>query len=142
MQYPGTLALDRDTFRLRQGQVAALIGENGAGKSTLVKLLAGVAQPTDGCLLPDGAEISLRSVRDADAHGIGIIHQELNLCPNLSVTENIHLAREISSHGVLNKREQERRARELMARLEHPIDPRTLVGDLPLGQQQIVEIAK
>jgi erythritol transport system ATP-binding protein len=142
MQYPGTRALDRVTFRLRRGQVAALIGENGAGKSTLVRILAGIAQPTDGCLLLDGAEISLGSVRDADAHGIGIIHQELNLCPNLSVAENIYLARELTVHGVLDKRRQEDRARQLLAKLEHPIDPRTLVGELPLGQQQIVEIAK
>ncbi len=142
MQYPGTLALDQVTFRLRPGRVSALIGENGAGKSTLVKILAGVAQPTSGCLVLDGKEISLRSVRDADAHGIGIIHQELNLCPNLSVAENIYLARELTLHGVLDKRRQEDHARQLLARLEHPIDPRTPVGDLPLGQQQIVEIAK
>ena len=142
MQYPGTLALDNVTFRLRQGKVSALIGENGAGKSTLVKILAGITQPTGGCLLLDGAEIAMRSVRDADAHGIGIIHQELNLCPNLSVAENIYLARELTVHGVLDKRQQEDRARELLARLEHPMDPATLVGDLPLGQQQIVEIAK
>jgi len=142
MQYPGTLALDRVTFRLRRGRVSALIGENGAGKSTLVKILAGIAQPTGGSLLLDGRPIAIRSVRDADAHSIGIIHQELNLCPNLSVAENIHLARELSVHGVLDKRRQEERARELLARLEHPIDPRALVGELPLGQQQIVEIAK
>ena len=142
MQYPGTLALDNVTFQLRTGMVSALIGENGAGKTTLVKILAGIAQPTRGSLLLDGAEIAMHSVRDADARGIGIIHQELNLCPNLSVAENIFLAREISAHGVLNKRRQEARARELLARLEHPIDPGTLLGDLPLGQQQIVEIAK
>jgi ABC-type sugar transport system ATPase subunit len=75
MQYPGTLALDNVTFLLRKGTVSALIGENGAGKSTLVKILAGIAQPTRGTLLLDSAEISLRSVRDADSHGIGIIHQ-------------------------------------------------------------------
>jgi erythritol transport system ATP-binding protein len=142
MQYPGALALDNVTFQLRKGTIAALIGENGAGKSTLVKILAGIAQPTGGSLLLDGAEIHLRSVRDADERGIGIIHQELNLCPNLSVAENIFLGREISSHGVLDSRRQEGLARELLERLEHPIDPRTLAGDLPLGQQQIVEIAK
>ena len=84
----------------------------------------------------------LRSVREADARGIGIIHQELNLCPNLSVAENIYLGRERTARGLLDKRRQEQGARELLARLEHPIDPRTLVGGLPLGQQQIVEIAK
>ena len=142
MQYPGTLALDNVTFRLRPGTVSALIGENGAGKSTLVKILAGIIQPTAGSVLLDGRPIAMRTVRDADAHGIGIIHQELNLCPNLSVAENIYLAREITAYGVLDKRQQEDRARELLAKLEHPIDPSALVGELPLGQQQIVEIAK
>ena len=74
MQYPGTLALDDVTFRLPRGTVAALIGENGAGKSTLVKILAGISQPTGGSLYLDGAEVQFRSVRDADARGIGIIH--------------------------------------------------------------------
>jgi erythritol transport system ATP-binding protein len=142
MQYPGTLALDNVTFSLPRGAVAALIGENGAGKSTLAKILAGIAQPTCGSLFLDGAEVQFRSVRDADAHGIGIIHQELNLCPNLSVAENIFLGREISTYCVLNKREQEDRAARLLERLEHPIPPRTLVEELPLGQRQIVEIAK
>jgi erythritol transport system ATP-binding protein len=142
MQYPGTLALDDVTFHLPRAAVTALIGENGAGKSTLVKILAGIAQPTCGSLFLDGAEVQFRSVRDADAHGIGIIHQELNLCPNLSVAENIFLGREISANGVLNKREQERQAASLLERLEHPIPPRTPVGELPLGHQQIVEIAK
>ncbi len=142
MQYPGTLALDNVSFRLSSGRVSALIGENGAGKSTLVKILAGIEQPTRGRLLRDGVEVSIPSVRDADALGIGIIHQELNLCPNLSVAENIFLARELTARGLLDKRRQEDRARELLARLEQPIEPAALVGELPLGQQQIVEIAK
>jgi erythritol transport system ATP-binding protein len=142
MQYPGTRALDDVTFRLRRGTVSALIGENGAGKSTLVKILAGIARPTAGSILLDGAEIEMGSVRDADSRGIGMIHQELNLCPNLSVAENIFLARELTAHGLLDKERQEDRARELLARLEHPIDPAAPVGNLPLGQQQIVEIAK
>ncbi|HEY3444368.1 MAG TPA: sugar ABC transporter ATP-binding protein [Paludibaculum sp.] len=142
LQYPGTLALDGVTFRLRAGRVSALIGENGAGKSTLVKVLGGVESPTRGSLLLDGEPIALRSVRDADSLGIGMIHQELNLCPNLSVAENIFLARELTTHGLLDSTAQHHRAEALLARLEHPIDPEALVGDLPLGQQQIVEIAK
>jgi erythritol transport system ATP-binding protein len=142
MQYPGTRALDEVTFRLRRQTVSALIGENGAGKSTLVKILAGIAQPTAGSILIDGAVVAMRSVRDADALGIGMIHQELNLCPNLSIAENIFLGRELTGRGLLDKRQQEQRARELLAKLEHPIDPAALVGNLPLGQQQIVEIAK
>jgi erythritol transport system ATP-binding protein len=142
VQYPGTLALDDVTFRLERGRITALIGENGAGKSTLVKVLAGIVQPTRGTLLLDGGETQMRSVLDADAQGIGIIHQELNLCPNLSIAENIFLGRELTSHGMLDRRAQERRAAELLALLEHPADPGALVGELPLGQQQIVEIAK
>ncbi len=141
-QYPGTLALDDVTFGLRPGTVTALIGENGAGKSTLIKILAGIERPTTGSLLLDGQPVTLSSVRDADARGIGIIHQELNLCPNLSVSENIFLARELTRRGTVDRRRQEAQTRELLARLEHPIDPDTLVGNLPLGQQQIVEIAK
>ena len=143
MQYPGTLALDNVSFRLRRGRISALIGENGAGKSTLVKILAGIVQPTRGRLLLDGAEISMRSVRDADAHGIGIIHQELNLCPNLSVADNIFLARELTVRGVLDKRRQEEWCRRISGRNSNsPSIPGMPVGDLPLGQQQIVEIAK
>jgi len=142
-QYPGTLALDGVTFKVQAGRVSALIGENGAGKSTLVKILAGIDQPTSGSLFLDGAQIRLQSVRDADANGIGIIHQELNLCPNLTVTENIFLGRELRSRwGLLNRRQQLEKARRLLAQLEQPIDPESKVEDLPLGQQQIVEIAK
>lgn len=141
-RYPGTLALDNVSFALDRGTVHALIGENGAGKSTLVRILGGIEQPGSGALLMDGAEVRLRSVREAGAHGIGIIHQELNLCPNLSVAENIFLGSELTRRGVLDLARQKGRTRELMERLEHPIDPAALVGDLPLGQQQIVEIAK
>jgi erythritol transport system ATP-binding protein len=142
-QYPGTLALDGVTFTLHAGRVSALIGENGAGKSTLVKILAGIDQPTNGSLFLDGAPIRIHSVRDADANGIGIIHQELNLCPNLTVSENIFLGREIRSRwGLLNRKQQLEKARKLLAQLEQPIDAESKVEELPLGQQQIVEIAK
>lgn len=142
-QYPGTSALDGVTFKLHPGKVSALIGENGAGKSTLVKILAGVDQPTSGSLFLDGAPIRMHSVRDADANGIGIVHQELNLCPNLTVTENIFLGREIrSGWGLLNRKQQLKKTRQLLAQLEQPIDAESKVENLPLGQQQIVEIAK
>ena len=142
-RYPGTLALDDVTFKLRGGSVSALIGENGAGKSTLVKILAGVDQPTTGSLFLDGAPIRMRSVRDADANGIGIIHQELNLCPNLTVAENIFLGRELTSKwGLLNCKQQLKKTRQLLAQLEQPVDADSKIEDLPLGQQQIVEIAK
>lgn len=142
-QYPGTLALDNVTFKVHSGRVSALIGENGAGKSTLVKILAGVDRPTEGSLFLDGAPIRMHSVRDADVNGIGIIHQELNLCSNLTVMENIFLGREIRSRwGLLNRKQQREKTRQLLAQMEQPIDAESRVEDLPLGQQQIVEIAK
>jgi erythritol transport system ATP-binding protein len=142
-RYPGTVALEEVDFAVRRGAVTALIGENGAGKSTLVKILGGIEQPTSGELRLRGTRIRLRSVREAQACGIGIIHQELNLCPNLTVAENIFLAHELRRRGpLLDVEEQLRRARLLMERLEQPIAATARVGDLPLGQQQIVEIAK
>ena len=141
-QYPGTTALDGVDFAVRRGQVNALIGENGAGKSTLMRILAGVEQPASGTLELDGRPVRLASPRDAAARGISMIHQELNLLPNLSVADNIFLGRERTRYGILDRTAQERQTRDLMARLEQPIDPRILVGALPLGYQQIVEIAK
>src|SRR5262245_47194192 len=100
--FAGTVALRGVDFNVYRGKVNALIGENGAGKSTLMKILAGVEQATSGRLLLDGAEARLANTRDAAQHGIGIIYQELNLFPNLSVAENIFVARELTTRGVIN----------------------------------------
>jgi erythritol transport system ATP-binding protein len=140
--YDGTVALDGVDFDVEPGVVHTLIGENGAGKSTLMKILAGIEVPTAGRLLVEGQQTRLRSSKEAAARGIGIIHQELNLCPNLTVRENIFLGRERTRRRLLDPAREERVAREILGRLEHPIDPRTPVEGLPLGQQQIVEIAK
>ena len=141
--YPGTIALKNATFEVRKGAVNVLVGENGAGKSTLMKIIAGVEQPTTGRVMIGDTEVQLNSIDDAIAHGIGIVFQELNLFPNLSIAENIFISREIRGLGFkINMAEQERRAAALMQRLEHPINPATLVGELRIGQQQIVEIAK
>jgi len=140
--FPGTVALDDVSFQVRKGKVNVLIGENGAGKSTLMKILAGVERPTAGKILLDGREIHLNSPLDATQLGIGIIYQELNLCANLSVTDNIFLAREITRNGLIEYKSQKQRARELVSKLEQKIDPDQLLGDLRIGEQQIVEIAK
>ncbi len=141
--YGGTTALDGVDFEVWPSEVNVLIGENGAGKSTLIRILAGVESPTNGRLFLDGEPLELGSPRDAAARGIGIIHQELSLFPDLSVTDNVFMAREQTHLGwVVDRELQERRVREALERLEHPIDPRTLVGRLPLGLQQIVEIAR
>jgi erythritol transport system ATP-binding protein len=140
--FPGTVALEDVTFSVRKGQVNVLIGENGAGKSTLMKILAGVERPTSGKILLDGKEIHLHSPLDATRLGIGIIYQELNLCANLSVVDNIYLARECSKNGFIDQKVQKQHALDLIKRLEQNIDPNALIGDLRIGQQQIVEIAK
>jgi len=141
--FPGTVALQDVDFEVRAGTVNVLVGENGAGKSTLMKILAGVEQPSSGRLLLDGKEVSFHSVRDAARHGIGIIFQELNLCPNLSVAENIFISHPPLRFGIdVDRKQQIARARVLLKRLEQEIDPATPVADLRIGQQQIVEIAK
>lgn len=140
--FPGTLALDNVTFNVRKGKVNVLIGENGAGKSTLMKILAGVERPTSGRILLNGKEIHIHSPLDATKYGIGIIYQELNLCRNLNVMDNIFLAREMSSNGLIDSGKQKQKALDLLARLEQPIGTTDVVADLRIGQQQIVEIAK
>jgi len=140
--FPGTTALDDVTFDVYAGKVNVLVGENGAGKSTLMKILAGVEQPTEGAVLLDGVEIHLTSPVVAARHGIGIIFQELSLCPNLSVVDNIFLAHEVAPRGFLDLSQQRERAVALLRRLEQRIDPDTPVSNLRVGQQQIVEIAR
>jgi erythritol transport system ATP-binding protein len=140
--YPGTLALHDVNFNVHYGKVNVLVGENGAGKSTLMKIIAGIEQPTSGKIIFKGNEINLRTPIEASENGIGIIHQELNLFPNLNVAENIFITREIVNKGSIDHKTQEKKTVKLMKRLEHNINPKTLVSNLRIGQQQIVEIAK
>jgi erythritol transport system ATP-binding protein len=141
--YGGTVALDDVEFDVQRGRVAVLIGENGAGKTTLTRILAGVEPPTRGRLLLDGRPVHFDSPRAAAGAGIAIIHQELSLFPDLTVAENVFAGREPCRLGlVTNRAHAERETRAVLDRLEQPIDPRARCGDLPLGQQQIVEIAR
>ncbi len=135
-EYPGTTALRDVSFDVLEGKVNVLIGENGAGKSTLMKILAGIEQPTAGRIMLDGREVRFRSPRDAAHRGIAIIHQELNLFPNLSVAANIFLGRE------RGRRAEYRESRALLGPLDASIDPRSPLESLRLGQQQIVAIAR
>lgn len=141
--FPGTVALQDVDFLVHDGAVNVLIGENGAGKSTLMKILAGVERPSQGTITMEGKPVSFSSVRDAASKGIGIVFQELNLCPNLTVTENIFLGRDMTRGGVhIDRAAQRNKARALLKRLEADIDPDAPVANLMIGQQQLVEIAK
>ncbi len=140
--YGNIHALKGVNFDIRRGKVTTLFGENGAGKSTLMKILSGVVKPTAGTIELDGSPVTFSSSSDARDRGISIIHQELSLAPNLSVRDNIFMGRELRSPSGIDFAEEARQARALMAELEEDIDPMTLVEDLRLGQQQIVEIAR
>lgn len=145
-QFPGVVALDGVSFSLQPGEVLAVVGENGAGKSTLMKIVAGVHQPDAGKVKLDGQTISLRGPSDAIAKGISLIHQELNLAENLTVTDNIFLGRELTSGGllqILKNRKMAGRASELLARVGLPADRASVrVETLPPGEKQLVEIAR
>ena len=141
--YGGVQALKDVTFTAHRGQVNVLVGENGAGKSTLMKILSGSEQPTSGDMLLDGEPVVLASPRDAMEHGIGIIHQELSLFPNLSIAENMFAGREMRrARRLVDFGAQKRRAAAVLERLGQDLDPDTLVSDLPIGQQQLVEIGR
>src|SRR6201991_5245038 len=142
--FPGVRALHEIQFDLMPGEVHALMGENGAGKSTLMKILAGVYTKDTGEILYDGKPVEFSSPRDAQALGIGIIHQELQLMNHLTVAQNIFIGREPRSRfGLfLDEDKLNAQAREILARMHVNIDPRTMVGTLTVASQQIVEIAK
>lgn len=140
--YPGTKALDQVSFDIRRGKVNVLIGENGAGKSTLMRIIAGIEKPSSGKLYLEGREVSFDSTVDARKEGIAIIHQELCLFPNLTVYQNLFMSSEHTKYGMLEDDEHRELAKKVLARLEYPIDPDTKVGDLRVGQQQMIEIAR
>ena len=140
--FPGVKALDHVNFELRSGEVMALLGENGAGKSTLMKILSGVYTKDSGTMTIFGTEYDNLTPKQAQAVGVAIIHQELNMCRHLSVAENMFLGREKVNGIVLNDREMEAEAAKILGDLKIDIDPRQTVGDLPVSKQQMVEIAK
>jgi inositol transport system ATP-binding protein len=142
-EFPGVVALDDVTFRLKRGSVHALMGENGAGKSTLMKILAGIYHPDKGTVQLKGVDIRLESPLDALENGIAMIHQELNLMSPMTVAENIWIRREpLNRFGFVDHREMNRKTAELFNRLNITIHPETRVGELSVANRQMVEIAK
>lgn len=141
--FPGVKALDDVSFSLNSGQVMALLGENGAGKSTLMKILSGVYTRDEGTM-----EILGHSIQDqltpkkAQELGVAIIHQELNMCGHLTVAENIFLGREKTRMGILSQDQMNKEAKRILDDLKIDINPGTIISDLPVSKQQMVEIAK
>lgn len=138
----GVKALRGVDLHLHRGEVLALLGENGAGKSTLMKCLAGVLPADEGDFFCDGKSISLGSVRDAMSAGIALIHQELNLATNLDVGSNVFLGREPKRFGLVDDEAIHRESLKYLKMVGLDVDSRTRVGELPIGKQQLVEIAK
>jgi ribose transport system ATP-binding protein len=141
-RFAGVKALENVNFNLKSGEVMALLGENGAGKSTLMKILSGVYTRDSGTMSIYGEERGHLDTKAAQELGIAIIHQELNMCRDLTVAENIFLGRETKKGAVLNNREMVKRTQAVLDSMNVNIDPNTIVGDLSVSKQQIVEIAK
>ena len=140
--FPGVLALKGVSLTLGKGEVISLIGENGAGKSTLMKILAGVQPADSGDYFIDGKKVDFRTVREAMDLGIALIHQELNLASNLDLASNIFLGREPGNKGFINEQELHAEASRHLKRVGLNLPSDTIAGSLPIGKQQLVEIAK
>lgn len=142
-RFPGVHALKNVNFELNNGEVHALMGENGAGKSTLMKVLSGIYPKDGGELFIEGNEVELDGPRSSQDLGIGIIHQELSLMNDLTVAQNIFIGREPRlSFGRLDEKALNRQAVEIFQSMNLNLDPKTIVGDLTIAKQQMVEIAK
>lgn len=140
--FPGVHALNKAQFELRAGEVHALVGENGAGKSTLMKVLTGIYQKDGGSIEVMGRPVEVQDAGHAQRLGISIVHQELNLMKDLTVTENIFIGRESLKGGMLDKKAQNERAKQLLDSLGIAISATANVGRLTVAKQQMVEIAK
>ena len=141
-RFSGVPALDDVSIDLSPGEVLTLVGENGAGKSTLIKIITGAYEPTEGEIWFEGKKIENNSPARSKALGIGVIYQELNMMPSLTVAENIFFGKELKKGIVLDHREMLRKSREIIQELGSNIDPSKKVGELSIAEQQIVEIVK
>jgi len=147
-RFPGVLAVDNVDFEVYENEIVSLVGENGAGKSTLIKVLTGTLKPDSGEIYVNGEKVSYHSPLDAFKKGISVIHQELNLCENLTVSENIFLAYELvrgkkkALYSLVDERTMRRKAQELLDMIGARFSPNTYVSDLTTAQRQMVEICK
>lgn len=141
-KYPGVIALDEVSISIRKGEIHAIVGENGAGKSTLMNILGGEIQPDKGEICYNGKIVNIPNPNFAISIGISIVYQELKLCPNLSVVENIYLGREKESGMRINWKALNEKCRKVFQSLKVEINPKSLVRTLSIAKQQLVEIAK
>lgn len=144
--FPGAKVLNHIDFKIKLGEVRALMGENGAGKSTLMKILGGIYQKDkdSGKILIEGQEVEISTVDDAKKYGISIIHQEICLAENMSVYDNIFMGREVDKKvkGFLNDKEMIRQAQKIVDEMKVDIDVRKKVGELSIAKQQMIEICE
>ena len=140
--FPGVKALQDVSLQLKAGEIHALLGENGAGKSTLIKVLGGIYIAEEGEIYIEGKKVEIGGVKDAQANGIAIIHQELVLVPYMTVAENIFLGREHGKVRFVNKESMNKEAQTLLDQYQMNINAETLIKDLTIAQQQMVEIVK
>ena len=140
--FPGVRALDGVSFDVREGEVHSLCGENGAGKSTLIKVLTGVHQRDGGDYLIDGKSVSFSSTTEAIAAGVSCVYQELSIAPQLDVAKNLFIGNLPMKGGLVDHKTLYAKAAEILAELDMPISPKTIAGDLSVGQQQMIEIGR
>lgn len=140
--YPGVTALNNVSLKIRKGEIHALVGENGAGKSTLIKTCSGAIAPSAGEICVNGKTFKSMTPKTSEANGIGVIYQEFNLVGDLSVAENIFLGRAIRKGIIIDLKAMERESKKILDSLHINISPKTLVKNLSVGYQQMVEIAK
>ena len=141
-RFPGIIANDDITLQVKKGEIHALLGENGAGKSTLMSVLFGLYQPEEGVIKKDGREVSIKDPNDANALGIGMVHQHFKLVECFTVLDNIIMGVEPTKHGFLQKKEARRRVLALSEKYGLRVDPDALIEDITVGMQQRTEILK
>ncbi|MBO5524100.1 MAG: ABC transporter ATP-binding protein, partial [Roseburia sp.] len=141
-EFPGIIANDHITLQIKKGEIHALLGENGAGKSTLMSVLFGLYQPEGGCIKVRGKEVKIHNPLDANALGIGMVHQHFKLVHNFTVLQNIVLGNEDTKHGLLEMKKARKKVVELSQKYHLSVDPDAEIQDITVGMQQRVEILK
>ncbi|MBQ1475925.1 MAG: ATP-binding cassette domain-containing protein, partial [Firmicutes bacterium] len=141
-RFPGIIANDNITLQLRKGEIHALLGENGAGKSTLMSVLFGLYQAEEGQIKKDGKVVEIKDPNDANALGIGMVHQHFKLVECFTVLDNIILGVETTKHGILQKAEARKKVMDLSEKYGLAVDPDAVIEDITVGMQQRTEILK